>query len=126
MNYSIQNSEGIRGTITFAKDNCVAVFRNENSERLDKNISYLEYFKNAPVDVLRLAETEVLQYLLENVNENSQPVITTAFWGNEVIKSDDKLDDFLENGGDIILVEFMKIEEAVKQWSLEYEFLEKE
>ena len=55
-------------------------FRNENSERLNENISYLQYFKNAPMSILKLAKNETLQYLLENVNGHLQPVITTIFW----------------------------------------------
>ena len=31
INYNIQNSEGIRGTITFGKKLCVAAFRNETT-----------------------------------------------------------------------------------------------
>lgn len=126
INYNIQNGEGTRGTITFAKDKCVAAFRNENSERMDENISYLEYFESAPTNVLKLAESETLQYLLENVNGNPQPVITTAFWGDKVIKSVDKVDIFLENGGDIISAEFMEMKKAIEWWKSEYDFSEEE
>lgn len=33
-NYSVQDSEGQRGTITFLNGICVAAFRNDNSERI--------------------------------------------------------------------------------------------
>ena len=126
INYNIQNNEGTRGTITFEKDICVAAFRNENSERLNKNISYLHYFKKAPMSILKLAKNETLQYLLENVNGHLQPVITTAFWQDKIIRSVDQIDDFLKNGGDIISVEFMEIEKAIEWWVLEYEFSKEE
>ena len=126
INYNIQNNEGTRGTITFEKDICVAAFRNENSERLNKNISYLHYYKKAPMSILKLAKNETLQYLLENVNGHLQPVITTAFWQDKIIRSVDQIDDFLKNGGDIISVEFMEIEKAIEWWVLEYEFSKEE
>lgn len=126
INYNIQNSEGIRGTITFGKKLCVAAFRNEDSERISKNPSYYEYFNGAPSEVLELAEAETLQYLLENLNSTIQPVITTAFWGNQSMHSNDTVEEFMKNGGNIIFAELLDTKNAVEYWSSEYEFSKEE
>ena len=46
INYSIQDSAGARGTITFSQDYFVAVFRDDDVERLVKNSmrEYKHYF----------------------------------------------------------------------------------
>ena len=78
-NYSIQDSAGQRGTISFVDGFCIAAFRNDNSKRVSDFMNFNAYFNGASEEVVKLALEETLQYLLEEVGENTVPVITTAF-----------------------------------------------
>lgn len=58
MNYSIQDSSGTRGTVTFCSEYFVAAFRNEDSERVShiNNIKQAkEYFEGSPKEIINLA-----------------------------------------------------------------------
>ena len=84
INYSVQDSGGTRGTITFHPQYIAAAFRNERSSRLSAKEGFKEaasYFEGAGGAILRLAEEEALQYLLDDVNGKTLRLITAAFWG---------------------------------------------
>lgn len=117
LNYNVQDSSGARGTITFHPKYLVAAFRDDNSERVTGNINALEYFKDSPEEVKMLASNETLQYLLEDIDGKSVPVITTAFWGNrEASHSQDELDVLIENGGFLLERQTTDIETAINEW----------
>ena len=117
LNYNVQDSSGARGTITFHPKYLVAAFRDDNSKRVTGYINALEYFKDSPEEVKMLASTETLQYLLEDIDGKSVPVITTAFWGNrEETQSQDELDAMIENGGFLLERQTTDIETAIKEW----------
>ena len=128
MNYSIQDSAGARGTITFSQDYFVAVFRDDNSERLSKKNSmreYKHYFDGAPSEIIELAKQEALQYLLQKVDGNIVPLITTAIWGNETeTLSNDTFKDMQNNGGFLIQRQTLDIEEAFDSWKEYYDMTE--
>lgn len=130
MNYSIQDSAGARGTITFSQDYFVAVFRDDNSERLSKknNIcEYKHYFDGAPSEIIELAKQETLQYLLQKVDENIVPLITTAIWGDETETfSNDTFKDMQNNGGFLIRRQTLDIEEAFDSWKEYYDMTEQQ
>lgn len=124
MNYSVQDSEGARGTITFSKKFYVGALRDDNSERIgeEKLFDYNSYFKNTPHNIFKLAQQEALQYLLEDVNENIKPLITTAIWGNETETfSNDSFEDMKNNGGFLIERQTMELEDAFSSWKEYYE-----
>lgn len=129
MNYSTQDSSGTRGTITFSDKYYVGAFRNDNSERLNnKNgvLKYIQYFNGVSQDIIKLSEEEALQYLLEDINGKTIPVITTVFWGNENDGfSNDKINDFKENGGFLLEVQMMEIDKAINEWKEYYEMTQK-
>jgi hypothetical protein len=124
MNYSVQDSSGSRGTISFADGYCVGVFRNEKTERAYKNFKpAIEYLQNVPENILKLAEKEALQYVLDDIEGKEQPVITTAFWGNtDGMFSNDSFDDFLSYGGKLLEIEAMDTESAIIELAGNYEF----
>ena len=125
MNYNIQDSEGTRGTITFQLEYCVAAFRTDNSNRINsvnKIKKAKNYFEGASNEIVKLAETEALQYLLENVDGRTIPLITTAFWGiGDSIYSMDSFDDMYENGGFLLERQTMDIEHAIEAWVKYYD-----
>lgn len=121
-NYSVQDSAGIRGTITFTEQYCVAAFRNENSKRLMKIQTANNYFKNAPKQVIEIALKDTLQYLLEEINSEIIPVITTSFWGTkDELYSNDTFDDMNFNGLNILENQLLCVEVAIKNWKEYYD-----
>jgi hypothetical protein len=120
INYNVQDSSGARGTITFHSNYLVGAFRNEYSER--EYIDSLDYFNSAPEEVNQLAVNETLQYLLDEIDGNTLPVITTAFWGgNDGTYSNDNFEEFIKNGGFLIENQAKDIETAIIEWKEYYE-----
>jgi hypothetical protein len=120
INYNVQDSSGTRGTITFHPNYLVGAFRNEFSER--EYIDALDYFNCAPEEVNKLAVNETLQYLLDEIDGDTVPVITTAFWGSDDgTYSNDNFEDFIENGGFLLASQTKDIETAVIEWIEYYE-----
>ncbi|MFC4812915.1 hypothetical protein [Paenibacillus sp. GCM10023250] len=116
INYSVQDSAGTRGTITFHTQYCVAAFRDERSSRISSGDAG-KYFLSAPSNIVELAEEEALQYLLDDINGQSTPLITTAFWSDgEKLYSHDSFPEMLRNGGDILEIQVMDIDSAIKSW----------
>lgn len=82
-NYSIQDSSGIRGTITFENDFCIGAIRNENSSNIVGNELLQEHMKNFPENVISKAYEETLQYLLLQKGEIVAPYVTSIFWADD-------------------------------------------
>ena len=119
-NYNVQDSEGIRGTVTFQKNNLVAAFRND--ETVPRNIWSLDFFQGAPDKIIEIAKAETLQYLLESINGKDIPLITTAIWGHgNQIFSHDTFDIMIENGGGLLERQVMEFNEAIESWQEYYE-----
>lgn len=125
INYNVQDSSGTRGTITFHPNYLVGAFRNDYSERVSEYIDALDYFNDAPEEVNALSINEALQYLLDEIEGKTVPVITTAFWGNsDGIYSKDNFEEFIENGGFLIERQVTDIETAINEWKEYYEMSE--
>lgn len=121
INYSMNDSQGCRGTISFDEHWIVAAFRDENVLNECKDAS--EFFKGAESGIKKLAEKETLQYLLADVNGVAKPVITTAFWGSwDTLYSCQSLDDFISNGGHILSNQLREFPSGLKKWDECYEF----
>jgi hypothetical protein len=70
----------------------------------------------------QLAVNETLQYLLDEIDGNTLPVITTAFWGgNDGIYSKDNFEEFIKNAGFLIENQAKDIETAIIEWKEYYE-----
>jgi len=130
INYSVQDYEGMRGTVTFYNEYCVAAFRNENSIRLTEPLKYAnahKYFKGANSEILNLAENEALQYLLDDVDGKATPIITTAMWGDEsILYTNDTNEEFLSNGGSLLYRQMMDVESAISAWKEYYDMTEQQ
>lgn len=122
MNYSVQDSEGSRGTITFHPEICVGAFRNDNSDRTKTIIRANQYFEGASIDILKLAENETLQYLLDDIDGKISPNITTSFWGiGEDFFSLDSFKDMYKNGVFLLERQLMDLDMAIKSWAEYYD-----
>ena len=130
MNYSLQDNRGIRGTITFADNFCIAAFRNDQSERLDsdnlKNATEY-FFSGAPKEVINLAKKETFQYLLDNINGKIMPLITAGFWGiGEQLFTKDAYEEMIKNGCSIIETQVLPKSQGINTWKRYYDMTEKQ
>lgn len=121
-NYSMNDGCGCRGTITFAPDITVGAFQSVHNEP----ISYMEYLPHNE-KVIQVAENETLQYLLEDINGKTYPIVTEMFWGEgQNMFGIDLIDEFFEKGGYLIHNHLLPIEEALNCWQEYYEMIDDE
>lgn len=121
LNYSVQDSMGQRGTVSFRGSQCVAAFRNDKSERVSKVIEASKFFQGANEEILNLANSEALQYLLDEIDGNTMPFITTAFWGDYDLYSNDTIEELICNGGSLLEYQVMEYEKAISGWAENYD-----
>lgn len=126
-NYSMQDSQGERGTITFHPDYTIACLQDVNSERMDEWIDATNYFEGAPSEVLEIAKEEALQYVLEEVEGETMPFITAAFWIEESgAYSIDSFEEVEEHGGFLLEIPLLDMESAMERLEEEYELTEEQ
>lgn len=126
-NYSRQDSQGSRGTVTFGTDCVVGAFFDEHSFRSpyqqSSDYDWHTLFASAPLDLRTLAEKEALQYVLDEYKGNTMPVITAALWSDgDYLTAPEPWQDVLANGAHLIRIETIQIEDAIEEWTREYEF----
>lgn len=138
INYSVQDSSGARGTVTFHEEYCVAAFREENrgrllakNKKLEGRLNFKEaaetYFAGAPKAALELARAETLQYLRDEINSEVRTCITTSCWGlDDKFYSSDSHEDFLACGGFLLATQCQDAEIGMKFWQEEYGMSDKE
>lgn len=118
-NYSIQDSQGGIGTISFQGNEFIGVLRCNTEGYIDNLTNYL---KDVPNNLKVLAQNEALQYMRLEVNGNAMPIITTAFWSNDrKVFTVDGLEGFKENGGSLITNISNDVESAIAAWEEYYE-----
>ena len=126
-NYSMQDSQGGRGTITFHPDYTIACLQDVNSERMDEWIDATNSFEGAPSEVLEIAKEEALQYVLEEVEGETMPFITAAFWIEESgAYSIDSFEEVEEHGGFLLEIPLLDMESAMERLEEEYELTEEQ
>ncbi|MFC4099057.1 hypothetical protein [Paenibacillus xanthanilyticus] len=82
----------------------------------------MDDLQDSPEAVSALAERETLQYLLDDMEGQTQPLITTAFWGDSrAIYSQDSLADMMQNGGFLLERQVLDIENAMEEWQAYYD-----
>ena len=122
INYSRQNSQGTRGTVTFAQGATVAVFRDESSVRIPGRSSN-EYdlnwfFRGMPEDLMLLAHREALQYMLDEYEGKESPTITAAFWGDtNILTSAEPWAEVFSHGAHLLRTELTEVEAAMSEWA---------
>ena len=120
-NYSIQNSSGIRGTITFEKDFCVGAIRNDTACSISAE-SIREYMRSFPSNVVQKAYNEALQYLLLEKDGIVSPYVTSIFWAdNNALYFEEKIIGHIKE--DFALLEniLLPTKMALKKWQEYYD-----
>lgn len=121
INYCLNNSGGCRATITFSERHIIAAFRNERQVKNNQEDA-LSFFEGAPKDLLALAKTETLQYFLDDVDGQTKPLITAAFWGNwQELWSNQSLEQLFKQGVYILENQLLPYQEALDCWVEDYQ-----
>jgi len=123
-NYSVNNGEGTRGTITFIENYCVGAFRDETNASAFK-IGY-SAFEKAPQEIVKLAQNETLQYLLDNHDGEVKPVVTSVFWGAGPLFCPDEVLEALNADAHIISTQLLESDDASTAWKHYYELNNKQ
>lgn len=79
-NFSFQNGNGIRGTFSFYDHYCIGALRNDFYEIAYGETKIKKMMNNFPNDLIDIAFSETLQYLLVNFNKKAIPAVTSMFW----------------------------------------------
>lgn len=125
INYNIQNGNGVRGTITFHPQYFVAAFRNENLDHPNRK-EVLEYLQGAKEEIKTLAESETFQYLLDEIDGEIKPVVTTVLWGETELLSLDKESEIKEKTEEIFDIQTKTPKECFAYWKEYYEMNEEQ
>lgn len=125
INYNVQDSCGCRGTISFHEKYLVAAFQDINNRKMID-----ECIKNGALNILNinnekieyLAKEEALQYVLDDINGKTMPLITAGFWGidNDIFSSSE-YEIVEENGAYIISNHLLGFEEHLEALSVYYD-----
>lgn len=119
------NDEG-RGTITFLDDGFIAAFRFEGSRRLREEFDIENKLKEMPEKYREIAESETLQFLLEDVDGVVQPSITTFIWNiNGKTYSFDDLTTIQTESAELIMPHISNEKEIMNYWMEYHEDLDK-
>lgn len=117
INYSVQDSEGSRGTITFANGICIGAFRVDYL--VNQSLDFKSVLDKVSPAIQQIAYEETLQYLLEEVSGRVVPLITTMFWAEKsgFIVSPHNYEQMVEKGGHLLERQVMEPLKAFQAWS---------
>lgn len=126
-NYSVQNSSGAYGTITFAESGVVGVFFDVHSSRSpfhSTDVYELDTLLDGmPATLSDLAHDEALQYVLQEYKNTTVPIITAAFWTDQqYLMAAEPWPQVLANGAYLVSIQLMSEKEAITAWRNEYDF----
>ena len=125
MNYNMNNGQGCRATITFHSQYIVGVFQDVSAYCGYKDARI--FFEGASNDIIDVANAEALQYVLDDVQGETKPLITAAFWGSwKQLFSNQTISELFDLGGDIIEKQLLDYPEASDYWKEYYELNEKQ
>ena len=116
-NYSIQDSSGIRGTITFESDYCVGAIRNDASDFVVSGKAIQDFIRWFPAKIALKANEETLQYLLLEESGMVEPCATSVFWADDfAIHFDEAFSENIQR--DFVLLEriFLPARAAIEEW----------
>lgn len=114
-NYCMDNSRGCKATITFHPQYIVAVFQDISKFNLQSDV--YDYLSGIPDNILEVAKSETLQYVLNDIDGKRKPIITAAFWGTwRELFSNQLWNEIRNNGGYIIENQLLDYQKSLKRW----------
>lgn len=123
--YLLNDMSGCLGAVTFADDAVVAAFYDGKSSRnpLATGAPYSadHHLAGLPDSLLRLAKSETLEYMLQELDGKAVPVITAALWSEGVeLVAAESWEDVSEHGGRILRIQLMDEAAALAAWREDY------
>ncbi len=120
-NYSRQDTAGTRGTVTFGDGVLVGVFRDEHSPRsplgTDQPYNLNLYLRGMPPELRDMADEEALQYVLEDHQGVTGPIITAAFWSDDAtLTAAEPWPDVMKHGAHLVRRELLNSDTALEAW----------
>lgn len=135
-NYSVQDSAGSRGTVAFSTRNpamFVAVFflesSNRNPFRSNREYQLEPFLRGIPEELRPLADSEALQYVLQEYQGRPTPIITAAFWSDgrqQRAVGAESWRDIFGHGACLIQNQLLPTDAALSRWQTEYDFSARE
>lgn len=126
-NYNLNNTQGCHGTITFGKDYVIGAFFDVHSSRSPfrghKSYDLDSFFVGIPENLYSIAKGETLQYLLDDYQGLTIPIISTAFWSDaEHLTAAESWESVLLHGGFIVEPEIAHLSDALAEIKDNYGF----
>lgn len=119
-NYSTNNGSGCRATITFDQKYTIAVFQDSSLKINNKNVK--KYLDISNKELMNIAESEALQYVLEDVEGFIKPCISAAFWGiDNILYSFYDFKYLYEKGVYIISNQMSTFKKSLDYWEEYYD-----
>ncbi len=132
-NYNVQDSQGSRGTISFHRDGVVGAFFMADCDRDPFRGGVLipprDLLEGAPKSLRDLAESEAFQYLLQEYDGETRPIVTAAFWGESntgPLCSIETWPETLEHGACLVELVMLGPQAAMEERIKEYRFSKSE
>lgn len=126
-NYTVQDSQGSRGAISFVEDCFVGACFYEGSPnnpiRRSEAVDNDRYIVGIPRDLRILAMTETFQYLVDEFQGQTMPILTAAFWGDsehELVQHVSDWGDVFDNGACLFKNQFLPVDQAMESWAAEF------
>jgi hypothetical protein len=125
-NYSVQDSQGAIGTVTFDPRVTVGAFFDAHSERnpfaSGAHYDLPTFLTEMPADVRSVADDETLQYLLQEYEGAAVAVVTSVFWSNhEGLVAPEPWEDAFANGAHLIRTQLLPSDQAIEAWRSHYD-----
>ena len=127
INYNIQDSAGSRGTITFGNDVLVAAFFLEDSRRspfarTGPRYRAEDWLDAMPPAAAAVARQEAFQYLLQEIDGTTEPIVTSVFWAiGEATTAVEAWSQVFDHGARLARVQCLETDEALDEWAASYE-----
>ena len=124
-NYSIQDSTGTKGTITFAQGHAVGAFFDKASPRnpfkSGQHYNLDQLLVGIPVNLRSLAFGESFQYLLQEIEGRTEPVVTAVFWDDGIdLTAAEPWNEIVKNGAHLIRRQLLDLRTAETEWQRYY------
>ncbi|HLL02562.1 MAG TPA: hypothetical protein VK539_18415 [Myxococcaceae bacterium] len=124
-NYNVQDSMGSRGTVSFSGNRVVGAFFDAKSPRnpfqSDGAYDVTKASRKMPSEHRRLAEGETFQYLLQEYQGKTVPIVTAAFWNEGPrLTAAEPWRLVYENGAHLLRRQLMEMDMALAEWRQAY------
>lgn len=126
-NYNRNNSQGARGTVTFAEEGVVGLFYDLHSERSpyrhNASFDMQKYLAPMPAHLRVIAQQETMWYLVDEYQGNKIPVVTTAFWSiGNVLTAAETWEEVTKHGAHVVRLETIDEQTAMAELVRNYVF----